>query len=160
MRLKRNFGEIIFKLIFVIDGWGVSYEIFLWRMSLELTDDKSTLVQVMALCRLATGQYLCQCWPSSFRHMPWLDHDEFLLFHVWVVWILKSLMCWYLSGNINTNLYFSSFHDPETWQTLDIHLRIRHKHSFIDSITVTSWWARWRLKSPVSRLFTQPFIQI
>ena len=26
-------------------------------------------------------------------------------------------------------------------------------------ITVTSWWARWRLKSPASPLFTQPFIQ-
>ena len=26
-------------------------------------------------------------------------------------------------------------------------------------ITVTSEWARWRLKSPASRLFTQPFIQ-
>ena len=29
-----------------------------------------------------------------------------------------------------------------------------HRH-----ITMTSWWARWRFKSPVSRLFTQPFIQ-
>ena len=27
------------------------------------------------------------------------------------------------------------------------------------AITVTSKWARWRLKSPVSRLFTEPFIQ-
>ena len=26
-------------------------------------------------------------------------------------------------------------------------------------ITVMSWWARWRLPSPASRLFTQPFIQ-
>ena len=26
-------------------------------------------------------------------------------------------------------------------------------------ITVASWWARWRLKSPASRLFTQSFIQ-
>ena len=26
-------------------------------------------------------------------------------------------------------------------------------------IIVTSWWARWRLKSPASRLFTQPFVQ-
>ena len=26
-------------------------------------------------------------------------------------------------------------------------------------ITMTSWWQRWRLKSPASRLFTQPFIQ-
>ena len=24
---------------------------------------------------------------------------------------------------------------------------------------MTSWWARWRLKSPASRLFTQPFVQ-
>ena len=27
------------------------------------------------------------------------------------------------------------------------------------AITVTSWWVRWRLKSPASRLFTQPLIQ-
>ena len=27
-------------------------------------------------------------------------------------------------------------------------------------ITVTSQWARWRLKSPASQLFTQPFIQV
>ena len=26
-------------------------------------------------------------------------------------------------------------------------------------ITMTSWWERWHLKSPASRLFTQPFIQ-
>ena len=29
--------------------------------------------------------------------------------------------------------------------------------SFI--ITMMSWWTRWRLKSPASQLFTQPFIQ-
>ena len=28
-----------------------------------------------------------------------------------------------------------------------------------NDITVTSQWARWRLKSPASRLFTQAFIQ-
>ena len=28
------------------------------------------------------------------------------------------------------------------------------------SITLTSWWPRWRLKSPAWRLFTQPFIQM
>ena len=26
-------------------------------------------------------------------------------------------------------------------------------------ITMTSWWARWRLKSPASRSFAQPFVQ-
>ena len=30
---------------------------------------------------------------------------------------------------------------------------------FIKSITLTSWWAWWRLKSPASRLFTQTFVQ-
>ena len=30
---------------------------------------------------------------------------------------------------------------------------------FSDDITVTSQWARWRLKSPASRLFAQPFVQ-
>ena len=34
-------------------------------MPLDLTDDKSTLVQVMAWCRQATSQYLNQCWPRS-----------------------------------------------------------------------------------------------
>ena len=29
----------------------------------------------------------------------------------------------------------------------------------INVITMTSWWPRWRLKSPASRLFTQSFIQ-
>ena len=34
-------------------------------MSMDLTDDKSTLVQVVAWCRQATSHYLSQCWPSS-----------------------------------------------------------------------------------------------
>ena len=34
-------------------------------MPLDLSDDKSTLVQVMAWCRQATSHYLSQCWPSS-----------------------------------------------------------------------------------------------
>ena len=34
-------------------------------MSLDLTDDKSTLVQVMAWCRQTTSHYLSQCWPRS-----------------------------------------------------------------------------------------------
>ena len=34
-------------------------------MSLDLTDEKSTLVQVMAWCRQAPSHYLSQCWPRS-----------------------------------------------------------------------------------------------
>ena len=34
-------------------------------MPLDLSDDKSTLVQAMAWCRQATIHYLNQCWPRS-----------------------------------------------------------------------------------------------
>ena len=34
-------------------------------MPLDHTDDKSTLVQVMAWCRQATSHYRSQCWPRS-----------------------------------------------------------------------------------------------
>ena len=33
-------------------------------MTLDLTDDKSTLVEVMPWCHQATSHYLGQCWPS------------------------------------------------------------------------------------------------
>ena len=47
----------------MIHDWDISYEIAPWWLSLDLTDDKSTLVQVMAWCRQATSHYLNQCWP-------------------------------------------------------------------------------------------------
>ena len=59
------FRYAIFKWILVIDGSGISCEIALVWMSLDFTDDQSTLVQVMAWCRQATSHYLSQCWPRS-----------------------------------------------------------------------------------------------
>ena len=47
----------------MIDGWGIIGEIALRWMSLDLTDDNSTLVQVMAWSRQATSHYLNKCWP-------------------------------------------------------------------------------------------------
>ena len=58
-----NFRNVIFKRILVIDGWGISCEIALIWMSLDFTDDQSTLVQVMAWCCQATSHYLSPCWP-------------------------------------------------------------------------------------------------
>ena len=62
-KIEWNFRSLIFQIISVIDGWGISCELALRWMSLDLTDDKSTLVQVMAWCRQATSYYLSQCWP-------------------------------------------------------------------------------------------------
>ena len=69
-RFKWNFRWVIFnliliKLILVIDDCVISFEIALRWMSVDLTDNKSTLVQVMAWCHQATSHYLIQCWPRS-----------------------------------------------------------------------------------------------
>ena len=49
----------------MIDGWGISCEIALIWLSLDFSDDQSTLVQVMAWCHQAASHYLSQCWPRS-----------------------------------------------------------------------------------------------
>ena len=59
-------------------GWGISYEIALRWMPLDLTDDKSTLVQVMAWCQTAPSHYLSQCWPRSRHQMASLGHNELM----------------------------------------------------------------------------------
>ena len=56
-----NFRHEIIKQILVIDGWGISCEMVLIWMSLDFTDDQSTLVQVMAWCCQAPSHYLSQC---------------------------------------------------------------------------------------------------
>ena len=79
--LNEILNFVIFERNLVIAGWGISCEIALIWMSLDLTDDQSTLVQVMAWCRQATSHYLSQCWPRSLSpygvtrpqwvKMPW-----------------------------------------------------------------------------------------
>ena len=64
-KFECNLRHVIFKQILVIDSWGISCEIAVIWMSLGFTDDQSTLVEVMAWCRQATGHYLSQCWPRS-----------------------------------------------------------------------------------------------
>ena len=64
-RFQFNFRYVIFKLNLVNGGWGLSDEIALEWLPLDFTNDKSTLVQVMAWCRQATSHYLNQCWPRS-----------------------------------------------------------------------------------------------
>ena len=65
VRSEWNFRYVICKLISVIDGRGSFGEIAVRWMLLDLNDDKSTLVQVMAWCHQATSHYLSQWWPRS-----------------------------------------------------------------------------------------------
>ena len=47
--LQWNFGNAVLQLIAEIDGWGISCEIVLRLMSLDVTDDGSILVQLQGL---------------------------------------------------------------------------------------------------------------
>ena len=64
-RFELNFICMALKLVLLIDGWGIYCVIAFRWMSLQLTDDKSTFVQVMAWCHQATSHYLRQCRPRS-----------------------------------------------------------------------------------------------
>ena len=57
--------NIIFNLVLLIGSFRSSHNNALRWMSQDLTDDKSTLVQVMAWCLQETNLYLSQCWLSS-----------------------------------------------------------------------------------------------
>ena len=68
-RCRCDIKFVIFKLISRIVILSISCEIALRWMSLEFTNEQSTLVQVMAWCRPATSHYLNQCWPSSMASL-------------------------------------------------------------------------------------------
>ena len=81
-----DFRWVLFKLISVIDGgWAICREIALRWMALDLTNDKSTLVQVMAWCRQATSHYLSQCWPRSMS-------PNVVTRPLWVKWVIFKLI--------------------------------------------------------------------
>ena len=63
-RSECNSKNGIFNLVLLINVFRSSHDNDLWWLPQELTDDKSTLVQVMAWCRQATSYYLSQCWLS------------------------------------------------------------------------------------------------
>ena len=63
--LNMIWTNVIFNLALLIGIFKSSYDNVLTWMPQDLTDDKSTLVQVMAWCRQATSHYLNHCWPRS-----------------------------------------------------------------------------------------------
>ena len=65
VRSECDSRNVIFNLVLQICIFRSSHDNALWWMPQNLTDDKSTLVQVMAWCRQATSHYLSQCWLSS-----------------------------------------------------------------------------------------------
>ena len=76
----------IFNLVLLIGFFRSSNDNAPRWMPWDLTDDKSTLVQVMAWCRQATSHYLSQCWLSSMTpygitRPQWVKCPNYLLWH-------------------------------------------------------------------------------
>ena len=59
------FENVIFNHVLLIGIFKSAYDNVRRWMPQDLTDDKPTLVQVMAWCHQATTHYLNQCWPRS-----------------------------------------------------------------------------------------------
>ena len=96
-KFEWNFKSLIFQIISVIDGRVISCELALRWSSLKLTDDKSTLVQVMAWCRQATSHYLSQCWPRSLS--PYGVNRPQWVNYMWV-WGLALDTGWHSADKI------------------------------------------------------------
>ena len=64
-RCGNNFNSMMVKLIIPDSSLGTRCETPLRWMPQNLSNEKSTLVQVMAWCHQATSHYLSQCWPRS-----------------------------------------------------------------------------------------------
>ena len=73
-KFEWNYRYIIFKRILVIDVSGISSEISLIWMSLDSTDDQSTVVPVMDWCRQATSHW-ANVDPDLFHRMASLGHN-------------------------------------------------------------------------------------
>ena len=80
-------------------------------MPLDLTDDKSTLVQVMAWCCQTRSHYLSQCWPRSLS--PHGNTRPLCVNSLWASDAIKRhksgsrlaiLMAWSLMAWTNVNL--------------------------------------------------------
>ena len=65
VRSECDSKNVIFNLVLLIGFFRSSHDNALQWMPHDFTDDKWTLVQVMACCRQATNHYLSQCWLSS-----------------------------------------------------------------------------------------------
>ena len=112
---KQTVGKFSCKTVFILCIYlsfldkNISCENALIWMSLDFTDDQSTLVQVMAWCRQATSHYLSQCWPRSLSpygvtRPQWIDystssdcqghryHDNSIHCHVTVVTKMSLLL--------------------------------------------------------------------
>ena len=89
-----NFKNATLKLALLIGTFRASFDKVLRWMIQDLTDDKSTLVQVMVWCRQATSHYLSQGWPRYISPYVAIRPQWVYTETVKLVWVrLKMIWC-------------------------------------------------------------------
>ena len=84
-------------------------------MPIDLTDGKSTLVQVMAWCRQATSHYLSQCWHRSMSPYGITRPQWVLIFLHQQPWSVNwPLITWLLVWSIKSQFYGARSNTTDT----------------------------------------------
>ena len=118
-KFEWNFSYLIFKKILMIASWSISCELALIWMLLDLTNDRSTLVQVKAWRRQATSHYLSQCWPravspNGVTRPEWV---KILLYRItYLCQFALSAVCLRMNWRVASSQYPSSWF----WHRLSI----------------------------------------
>ena len=144
---NRDLWSVIFKQILVIDGWGISFEIALIWMSLDFTDDQSTLVQVMAWCRQATSHYLSQSWPRSLlpygvTRPQWVNSLYNIAFIYVVLPAISYVIYFPMAFRVASIVSVQSHDCPMKQQRLGSNLQLTsHSKTYaaVDSWNVRKW---------------------
>ena len=139
----------------MIDGWGISCELALRWMSLDLID-KSTLVQVMAWCRQATSHYLSQWWPSSL--LPYgitrsRDISAWINEHIFINTLRPRQNGWHFTDEI----FKCIFLNEDNWISINISLKfvLKGQINNIQALVQTMAWRR-----PGDKPLSEPMLVI
>ena len=135
----------------VIDGWGISCAIAIRWLPLDLTDDKLTLVHIMACCHQATSHYLSQCWlrfmpPYGIIRSQWVKcvcvwfvkklHDRLVKMSKYIHVFLACLFCMFLSCIFCMFCIFTlTFFSCNTMYVFIVYTYMIHLDIFSSSIT-------------------------
>ena len=161
-RYEFDSKNVIFNLVLLNGILKSSQDNTPWWMPQDFTDDKSTLVQVMAWCRQATIHYLSQCWLSSLSpygiaRPPWAKkwyHIQVYL-QVYQVYSSISFKSWKYPASIMIHprwlrdsafrIYRSSLHTYHvTWpRSSTIHssnIRFEWQNQMITKYSSPHWY--------------------
>ena len=134
--------NVIFNLILLIGIFKSSNGNVLRWMPQDLTDDKSTLVQVMAWCHQAASHYLNQCWPKSpmsygVTRPQWVKYK----------WCCLLLLPWEWYTNITTSMATDENRCKGRFSgDLLIHWPLRNLDKFYINnfqANFSHWWLRY-----------------